>query len=104
MVGAQGMAAYCASKAAVLGLTRSLAFELAPQGIRVNAVCPAAINTAMPHDFLTSINVPMEQHEAMLPTFYARNLTGDVHLEEPMPFCIRGVFQWTAANCTCIVN
>src|SRR5438105_2713618 len=38
--GRSGMAQYDASKAAVLGLTRSLAHDHAAQGIRVNAVCP----------------------------------------------------------------
>jgi NAD(P)-dependent dehydrogenase (short-subunit alcohol dehydrogenase family) len=37
--------AYSASKAAVLGLTRSVAFDLAPLGITVNAVCPGSIRT-----------------------------------------------------------
>ena len=38
-------AAYCASKAAVIGFTRSLAYDLAAQGITVNCVCPGSIRT-----------------------------------------------------------
>lgn len=53
---------YPASKAAILGMTRSAAAELAPYGIRVNAVCPGGVDTPLMHeqpqemvDFLTSI-------------------------------------------------
>jgi len=46
-VGAAGLAAYCASKGAVNQLTRTMALELAPRGITVNAVAPGAINSPM---------------------------------------------------------
>lgn len=42
-----GMNAYCASKGAVLQLTRTAAAEYAGQQIRVNAICPGAIRTAI---------------------------------------------------------
>ena len=38
-------AAYCASKFGIIGLTQSLAQELAPAGITVNAICPSAVET-----------------------------------------------------------
>jgi NAD(P)-dependent dehydrogenase (short-subunit alcohol dehydrogenase family) len=41
------MAAYCASKHGMIGLTRSLAVETAKQGVTVNAVCPGYTDTAM---------------------------------------------------------
>jgi NAD(P)-dependent dehydrogenase (short-subunit alcohol dehydrogenase family) len=54
MVGMPGVAVYVASKHAVLGLTRSTALEYATQGIRVNCVSPAAIETEMYERFVTA--------------------------------------------------
>ncbi|MEA2168647.1 MAG: hypothetical protein QOF76_1947 [Solirubrobacteraceae bacterium] len=47
MVGVARTAAYCASKAAVIGLGRALAAEYGRHGITVNVLCPGATNTAM---------------------------------------------------------
>jgi 3alpha(or 20beta)-hydroxysteroid dehydrogenase len=48
--GAEGYAAYSASKAAVLAVTRAAALELAPHGIRVNAISPGGVDTPMNDD------------------------------------------------------
>jgi len=45
--GVGGVSAYCASKFAVVALTQALAEELGPSNIRVNAVCPGFLRTAM---------------------------------------------------------
>jgi NAD(P)-dependent dehydrogenase (short-subunit alcohol dehydrogenase family) len=56
LVGQPGIAAYAASKAAVVGLTRSLAMELAPDSIRVNCVAPAIVKTEMTEKFFHSLS------------------------------------------------
>jgi 3alpha(or 20beta)-hydroxysteroid dehydrogenase len=47
VTGMAAVGAYAATKHAILGLTRVAALELAHRGIRVNAVCPGAVDTAM---------------------------------------------------------
>ena len=51
-------AAYCASKAALLQLTRSLALELAPRHIRANCVCPGIVDTPLTDLFLNQSDDP----------------------------------------------
>jgi meso-butanediol dehydrogenase/(S,S)-butanediol dehydrogenase/diacetyl reductase len=46
-----GLAAYCASKGAVHALTRAMACDHGPEGIRVNAICPGYVNTPMLQSF-----------------------------------------------------
>jgi len=47
LVGIANFASYCASKGAVVALTRSMSVDLAPRGIRVNAICPGTVYTPL---------------------------------------------------------
>ncbi len=47
VIAGRGEAAYCASKGAVLQLTKAMALDHGPQGVRVNAVCPGDVETPM---------------------------------------------------------
>lgn len=47
LVAVPGFAAYCAAKGAVIALTRSMAIDLAPRDIRVNAICPGTVYTPL---------------------------------------------------------
>ncbi|MEM7079537.1 MAG: glucose 1-dehydrogenase [Pseudomonadota bacterium] len=69
--GYPNMSAYCGSKFAAIGITQSLAGELAPDNIRVNAICPGMVGTAMWLDHLlpsnaTSTDQKTEEFEAQM--------------------------------------
>ena len=62
--GVAGFSAYSASKHAVVGLTRSLALELGPRGVRVNAVCPGWVRTEAAMRSLAAMALEQGKSEA----------------------------------------
>lgn len=63
--GSPGQALYAASKAALLGMMRSAAKELGPDGIRVNALAPGMIETAMIAHLKDAVREQRRQHIAL---------------------------------------
>lgn len=64
----EGASVYCATKSALIGLTKTMALELAPHGIRVNAIAPGDIRTE------TSENVVSEKKERGFSGSYFRKV------------------------------
>ncbi|WP_208539167.1 glucose 1-dehydrogenase [Algihabitans albus] len=64
LVGVPGASVYCASKHAVMGLTKVAAIDYAKQGIRVNAVNPGGVDTPMLRKFFESIQDEDERKAA----------------------------------------
>jgi 3-oxoacyl-[acyl-carrier protein] reductase len=65
--GMRQFAHYAASKAAVMGFVKSLAREVGPDGITVNAICPGSANTAMPRQHRSEEEVMARLRSTPLP-------------------------------------
>jgi NAD(P)-dependent dehydrogenase (short-subunit alcohol dehydrogenase family) len=70
---------YTTTKHALIGLTRSLARDYGPRGVRVNAICPGWVRTPMADE---EMEVLMERHGISLDEAYSR-VTADVPLRRP---------------------
>ncbi|GAA6028061.1 hypothetical protein JCM8097_001853 [Rhodosporidiobolus ruineniae] len=67
LMGVPTVAVYCASKHAVLGLSRAMAKEYATQSLRVNVVAPGSIDTPMLQSFLDARGAAVEDTVAQVP-------------------------------------
>lgn len=67
LVGQAYNSMYCATKHGVVGLTKSMAVEYGKQGLRVNAVCPGGVNTALTGGFKMPENADMQLFGKLLP-------------------------------------
>jgi NAD(P)-dependent dehydrogenase (short-subunit alcohol dehydrogenase family) len=72
------IAAYAASKGALLALTRALALELGPVGVRVNALLPGAVDTAMLREGLQADGDGSQPSDARVQSLGAKHALGRV--------------------------
>ena len=77
-----GIAAYAASKGALLALTRAMAIEFAPDGVRANAVLPGAVDTPMLRDGLNRDHVSGSTLNERLDDLARRTVIGRVGTPE----------------------
>lgn len=78
LVGLRNRAAYCASKAGIIGLTRALAADHAADGLRVNAICPGTVET----EWIDRIIGDATDPEAVRASMAARQLDGKMGTAE----------------------
>ena len=72
-------AAYCATKGGVIGRSKSLALELAPFGIRVNTICPSAVETPLVEKWINDQTDPEAARKSITE---AQPLNRMAHIEE----------------------
>jgi NAD(P)-dependent dehydrogenase (short-subunit alcohol dehydrogenase family) len=81
-----GRSAYCASKAGVIMFGKALAIELAADGIRVNAVCPGAIDTPLLRSSWENADDPERELENIRQRYALRRIADAAEVAEAILF------------------
>jgi 2-keto-3-deoxy-L-fuconate dehydrogenase len=78
IIGAPNRFVYGTTKAAVVGLTKSIAVDYIKQGIRCNCICPGTVESPSWHDRVTALGEELGSYDAALAQFVARQPMGRV--------------------------
>ena len=78
IIGAPNRFIYGTTKAAVIGMTKSVAVDYIKQGIRCNCICPGTVESPSWHDRVKALGEEMGSYEAALEAFVARQPMGRV--------------------------
>jgi NAD(P)-dependent dehydrogenase (short-subunit alcohol dehydrogenase family) len=95
VAGKPGIAAYSASKAALLGLTRSLAVELAREGIRVNSIVPGVVKTEMADSFFGALS---PEQAAAVESAHPLGLGAPLDIAHSIAFLLSGAARWITGS------
>ncbi len=82
VIGAPNRFIYGATKAAVIGLTKSVAVDYIKQGIRCNAICPGTVESPSWHDRVRALGEEMGSYDDAMAAFVARQPMGRVATAE----------------------
>ena len=86
ILGLPHQAAYSTTKAAVLNLTRTVAAEAGPHGVRANAVCPGFTETQLLDDYLEQQGDPERAREAMVEDYPLKRLAEPEEIADAILF------------------
>ena len=78
VIGAPNRFIYGTTKAAVVGLTKSVAVDYVSRGIRCNCICPGTVESPSWHDRVTALGKQLGSYEAALEQFVSRQPMGRV--------------------------
>jgi len=78
VIGAPNRFVYGTTKAAVIGMTKSVAVDYIKQGIRCNCICPGTVESPSWHDRVKALGEEMGSYEAALEAFVSRQPMGRV--------------------------